>query len=236
MSGVLRALLGVVDALESIEGKNDRTEHYRAAVGHVASLLRILPPGHELASALASEHARLRQVEGNTARVERLREAYREIEERLDACFSLSLSEEPRAVDTAESILNQVVSQIGDPTLVVRRGDVMGMSYLGATVLATYPNGMKLELDLRKAHQTIDVDCYVPGYWVVEGAVSSLADESIMKCQVEESIGSMLPRGIDTRIKAHLRALIAGCASSVVTLVPNRMGEGEESTRMNARR
>lgn len=227
VSGVIRALLSLADAVENAEGKNDQTEHYRAALSNVAALLQVLPPGHEMAAALAAEHARLRQIEGNTPRVERLRVAYTEIEERLSACFSLSLSQEPRAVDTAENLLTEVVAQIGDPTLMIRRGDVMHMHFIGASVLATYPNGMRLELNLRKAHPDVDGDSYVPGYWIIDGSAWPAHDEMIRRVEIEESIGATLPRGIESRAKAQLRTLIAACASSVVSLVPRPQAPAE---------
>lgn len=219
MSGVIRALLGLADAVEGAEGKSDRTEQFRAAVSNIATLLRVLPPGHEMASALAAEHARLRQIEGNSPRVERLRTAYTEIEGCLDACLSLSLSHDPRAVETAERVLIGVVQDIADPALMIRRGDVMEMNFTGASVLATYPNGMRLELDLRKAHPDVDGDSYEPGYWVIDGSAWPSEDDTIRRAQIEDSIGPTLPRSIDTRVKAHLRGLIAACASSVVPLV-----------------
>lgn len=234
MSGVIRALLGLADAVENTEGKSHRTEQFRAAISNVAALLRVLPPGHEIASALAAEHARLRQIEGNSPRVERLRMAYTEVEERMDACFSLSLSHDPRAVDTAECVLRRVLGDIGDPALMIRRGDVMDMNFIGASLLATYRNGMRLELDLRKAHADMDGDIYEPGYWVIEGSAWPSDDETIRRAQIEDSIGPMLPRSIETRVKAHLRGLIAACASSVISLVP-RPGHTEESVLANVR-
>lgn len=236
MSGVIRALLGLAADVESSEGKCDRTENFRAALGHVAALLRVLPPSHELASALAAEHARLRQAEGSTPRVERLRGAYTQIEGVLEACFALSLSHDSRAVDTAAAILNDLVAQDGDPAHVVRRGDVMAMDFLGASILASYPNGMKLELTLRKAHPDKDGDIHQPGYWIMEGGVFSV-DGTTRRSYFEESFGPQLPRGIETRLKAHLRTLVAGCASSVVTLVTRRAdAAGGESARALARR
>lgn len=230
MSGVIRSLLGLAEAVESSEGNKERTEQFRTALGHVDRLLQILPPGHELAAALSAEHARLRAVEGNTPRVERLRVAYTNIEKRLEACLALSMSEDSAAVDAAESIMNALVDEEGNPALMVCRGDAQSMIHLGATILAIFPNGMKLELTLRKAHPKLDEGIHEAGYWVIEGGVFA-SDGSMRRVDIEESIGVFLPRGIETRLKAHLRHLIARCASSVVTLVPHRAQAAEAARR-----
>lgn len=225
--GVVRALKGLQASTEASSGTLEvagQSLQVDVAVRLIAQLFEVLPPPHELAAALANEYSRVRAEQGDSPAAQRLRRAYMEVEPILASCQSIAISCDSQAVDLAEAILRRVVSMSGDNRHTVSRGDALSPHNLGASINASYPNKMKLEVTLRKTHPEHDDDARPDGHWILEGGAYS---EEVMRekfPEVDLYIGPYLREDIDRLISSCLEAFTTACAGSVVRLVVSNDG------------
>ena len=225
-SGVVEALRGLHSSSSSkaISGGAwfERGHDVETAIQLLTSLFDVLPLPHELAAALANEYARVKNTEGDSPTARRLQRAYMEVEPILASCRSHGgLSFHAQAVDVAEGILSAAAAAHGgEIELKVERGDALSPNLLGAIISSSFPNGMKFELTLRRAHRHLDAhpDAYPEGHWLLEGYVSSRAPREQMR-PLEVYFGPSLPDNIGRIICASLARFTQECSASLMRLV-----------------
>lgn len=204
---------GVIRALEQMRRYADpcvepslrlrAVERGAQALDLLSELLEVLPDGRQAAIVFASVYARRLEDEGMTDEVRKLRDAARQIERVLDACRNHALSADHEAVLQATALLRALVSVVTGLSAEVRPGDCMSTHFLGAMAVASYPNGARWELSLRRAHPEYDVDT-PEGVWLLEGG-GFMAGGSTQCVEIE--LGTTLPPDIRCTIGAQIADL-----------------------------
>lgn len=223
MNGVVRTLhagLAALSAQGKVEEGSREAQQVEVALGLVRELLSTLPSGHELAAALVREYSSVVELEGRTERAERLRYCYLNIERVLDSCNALTMSSDPHSVQSATRFLDIARSHLDDKArYMLTRGDVINVHHQGAMLSAEFPNGMRMELSLRRSHPTMDTE-HPEGHWVLEGGVWSGADPSsdVSYPDVDLCFGPVLPYDADMLVLHTLQKFTRACAANLVVL------------------
>lgn len=229
-TGVIKALRNLKRLVDmqandaSVMSLDERAEIQRqgkVAIDLTEQMLDCLPQGFELAAIFASEYARRRESDGLTPAVKSLGIASKRVEQLMDGCKSLTLSSNISAVETASSLMGEVLQKFGDngiAVLAITRGDVLSPSNHGATVSASYPNGSRLDISLRQSSTELD-DGIEPGLWLVEGGALLSNDPRADNPCIDEIIGRELTPATPLIIEHHLRKLISACLGANVRLL-----------------
>lgn len=222
MNGVVRTLHAgfALSAQGGVEEGSREAQQVEVALGLVRELLATLPSSHVVAAAFMREYSCVMELEGRCERADRLRYAAMNIERIMDSCSALSMSSDSHSVQTAMLFLDMVRSQTDDESrYMLTRGDVINVHHQGAMLSAQFPNGMRLELSLRRAHATMD-DHHPEGHWVLEGGVWSGADPGVDMNypDVDLCFGTKLPPDADMLVIHTLQKFTRACAASLVVL------------------
>ena len=123
-------------------------------------------------------------------------------------------------MDEACEVLGGVLDRVNHSHLELTRGDLVCADLHGGVIAAAYPNGMRLELTLRRSHPTHDreVDS---GIWKLDGgawqADGTGAADSFMTLAPDAT-----PQKLGELAEQLLRSLVRTCHNSVVAVLAAR--------------
>lgn len=168
----------------------------------LSDLLGLLPSGHQMAVIFGAMYSKRLATEGLTPDVLKLRDAARQIERALNACRSYSLSKDTSSVEDAVRVARTIVSAHPEVPMAVTPGDHISTNYLGAMIAATYGNGSRWELNLRRSHP--EYEEMEEGVWLLEGG--GFMASGAIPC-IEIHMGDTLPANISEIVAAQVMAL-----------------------------
>lgn len=168
----------------------------------LSDLLGLLPSGQQMAVILGAVYSKRLEIEGMTPEVMKLRDAARQIERSLNACRAYSLSKDTSSVEEAGGVARAIVRAHPDVPMGVTPGDHISSNYLGSMIAATYGNGSRWELNLRRSHP--EYEDMREGVWLLEGG--GFMASGATPC-VEIHFGDVLPANIREIVSAQVMAL-----------------------------
>lgn len=168
----------------------------------LSDLLGLLPSGQQMAVILGAVYSKRLENEGMTPEVRKLRDAAHQIERTLNACRAYSLSKDTSSVEEAVGVANAIVSAHPEVPMAVTPGDHISTNYLGAMIAATYGNGSRWELNLRRSHP--EYEEMEEGVWLLEGG--GFMATGAIPC-IEVNFGDVLPANIREIVAAQVMAL-----------------------------
>lgn len=168
----------------------------------LSDLLGLLPSGHEMELIFSAVYAKRLEAEGMSPEVMRIRDASKRVKEVLNACRSYSLSSDTTSVDDAASVLGKLVAANPAMPASVTPGDFMSSNFNGAMLSASYQNGSRWELSLRRSHP--EYEDMPEGVWLLEGG--GLMASGATPC-IEIQLGDTLPVNVAEIVSDQMKYL-----------------------------
>lgn len=210
--GPVRSKYGAIRALQQMRRHAnpnvDTSVRYRSlergaqATTMLSDLLGLLPSGHEMEVIFGAVYAKRLEAEGMSPEVMRLRDAAKKVKDVLNACRSYSLSSDATSVDEAARILTDIAAANPAVPAGVTPGDFMSSNFNGAMLAATYPNGSRWELSLRRSHP--EYEDMPEGVWLLEGG--GLMASGATPC-IEIQLGDVLPTNAAEIVSEQMKFL-----------------------------